>query len=454
MKIAQKYSFKKGAASFYIVAFATLILMIIAISFASVIISEVTRTSNDDLAQSAYDSALAGIEDAKLAFSNYQKCISQGATAKEPVEGNPLDCSAIVWYMENPDCKMVGNILGRRTDDELTEVAIQESNNAGNNMQQFYTCVKIKTELIDYRTTLSPTNQIRVIKAQFAEGTDVTRIKKLRLSWFSDENAKNTNFNYTNFQNGEVTFPITGPVIPKSQPPVISLAMIQTASTFEMEDFDITRGSTTDRGMLFLVPTDDVIAAGKSVENNYSAGYSETNGKNYIDQSGFLKSNDKVTKNLPYAVYCPEDSGNDFACTVDIDLPEPVGGARSSETFFFVVGLPYGEPATDVALEFLCADDDWCSETVIEKIEEDGSITEETTHTNIATLEGVQIEIDSTGRANNLYRRVKSRLQNADAYDLSIMGPLELLGKNDSSNPLLKKNFATTCEWNFPNRGC
>ena len=113
MSNIHRYKFKKGAASFYIVAFATLILMIIAVSFASIIISEMNRTSKDDLAQSAYDSALAGVEDAKLAFSNYKKCIANGATAKEPVSDAPLDCSAIVWYMEHPDCGMVGKILGR-----------------------------------------------------------------------------------------------------------------------------------------------------------------------------------------------------------------------------------------------------------------------------------------------------------------------------------------------------
>ena len=64
--------FRKGAASFYIVAISTLILLIVAMSFAAVIIYEVTRTSNDDLSQSAYDSALAGVEDAKLAFYNYR----------------------------------------------------------------------------------------------------------------------------------------------------------------------------------------------------------------------------------------------------------------------------------------------------------------------------------------------------------------------------------------------
>ena len=62
--------FRTGAASFYIVAFSTLILVIIAASFATAIVSEVMRSSNDDLSQSAYDAALAGVEDAKLAFNN------------------------------------------------------------------------------------------------------------------------------------------------------------------------------------------------------------------------------------------------------------------------------------------------------------------------------------------------------------------------------------------------
>ena len=72
-----KRRIKEGAASFYVVALSTLILMIIATSFAAIIISEVTRTMNDDLSQSAYDSAMAGIEDAKLAFYNYQNCLAQ-----------------------------------------------------------------------------------------------------------------------------------------------------------------------------------------------------------------------------------------------------------------------------------------------------------------------------------------------------------------------------------------
>ena len=86
IKIRKK--FKEGAASFYIVAISTLILVIVAASFAAVIISEVTRTSNDDLAQSAYDAALAGVEDAKLAFYSYQSCLENGS----PIDASGLSC--------------------------------------------------------------------------------------------------------------------------------------------------------------------------------------------------------------------------------------------------------------------------------------------------------------------------------------------------------------------------
>ena len=72
--------FKQGAASFYMVAITTLVLVIIATSFAAVIIAEIARTSNDDLAQSAYDAAMAGVEDARLAYYNYSNCIEKGGS--------------------------------------------------------------------------------------------------------------------------------------------------------------------------------------------------------------------------------------------------------------------------------------------------------------------------------------------------------------------------------------
>ena len=66
--------FKTGVTSIYIVIFSTLLLSVIVVSFISLILSEYSRTVDAKLAQSAYDSALAGVEDAKLALIAYRNC--------------------------------------------------------------------------------------------------------------------------------------------------------------------------------------------------------------------------------------------------------------------------------------------------------------------------------------------------------------------------------------------
>ena len=428
--------FKQGAASFYIVAFSTLILLIVATSFAAIIISEIARTSNDDLSQSAYDSALAGVEDAKLAYFTYQNCVDENV--------NNGDCGQIREYMESTaeqqDCDMVARILGKiGEDDEGGEVLVQESVGVDNNMQQAYTCVKMQTVLRDYRSTLSSSTQTKVVKVKFEEPAKASDINRVKISWY--ETAEG-NYHYTNVSSaGKVVFPKIGSA-EAAAPPTISVAMVQTAGTFSLNDFDVTIGNTTDRGMVYLVPTKNAETASKSVENNYDGVWDGT--ENKVKASSVQKSNDKRAVNLPHVVYCDEDSTAEFACSAIIELPEPVGGARNDNTFMFVVSLPYGKPSTDFALEFLCKDGVTCGKQVVN---DEGETTIE--DAGQAYLDGVQVEVDSTGRANDLYRRIRVRLESeANSSYLSLMGPLELLGDSNNSE-LLKKVDAVTKEWNF-----
>lgn len=431
-----KYKVKKGAASFYIVAFSTLILVIIAISFVAIMISEMTRTSNDDLSQSAYDSALAGVEDATLAFHNYQKCLGKDPT--KPNGDGKITCGEIVYWVQEGECDMVAHILGRIGELESGEVEIRESSTVSNNMSQSYTCAKLETVLSDYRSTLSSSQTSKIVRVKRSDG-GVSDIKKIKISWYSD--ITNSTFRYSNYSSlngGKVLFsPVS--TKPFAMPPTISLTLIQTAKTFSFEDFDKTIGSTTDRGTLFLVPSGDEDAAKKKAGYNYIGAYNSDSGANMIGAAeGFLKSNDKVKDNRPFMVYCPEYSGNEFACSTTIDLPEPVGGVRSDETFAFVVSLPYGRPSTDFALEFYCADGKECAPKSVSGSDDTGDKSQ-------VYLEGTQVKIDSTGRANDLFRRVESRLEPevSDAESTLIQYAITLTGDGD----VLKKQLSVTREW-------
>lgn len=413
--------FKKGAASFYIVAISTLILVIIAASFAAVIISEITRTSNDDLAQSAYDSAMAGVEDAKLAYYNYQNC---KAGAKYD-SNSGIDCETITRWVEDDsegDCDMVANILGRAPDEN--GVLVQEGT-TNNNMQQYYTCVKIKNKTKDILGIVSESNPEYIVRAKF-DGIDVSKIKKVKVQWHADSDGESKEFKYEKLTgDGDGIFGVD-----MVMPAVISVGMIQTSQSFNLSDFDVTVGEQTDRGTVYLVPTDDDNV--EAIEDKFDVA---ENG--YIDKNGFLKSNNKVAKNLPYVVKC--EGTNDYACSVDIEIPDPVGGSRSAETFIFKVSLPYGGPSTKFSLEFYCDNDEVCSEATIDGEKKESSQ---------AILDGVQVSIDSTGKANDLYRRVEVRLEpEMSSYPYPFYA-MQVLGNNSNDSVILKDLYPTS-EYNF-----
>lgn len=441
-----KRKFKKGAASFYIVAFATLILMILALSFTAVIVSEVTRTSNDDLSQSAYDSAMAGVEDAKLAFYNYQNCKAKGvdgSKVKEPKDNSNVSCEDIVWYVEhgltdtasNKKCDMVGHILGRIQKASEGQVEVKEGD-VNNNMQQAYTCTTLNNSLANYSSYV---RNIDVTKLQF-DGVTADQIEEVVIRWGGTESKSSF---LTNLGAGMLTKDMT-------MPPTISFAILQTAKDFSLSDFDVTKGDTTDRGMVYLVPTNKKDLAEDKTYYGVAA-YNGSKKENLIEPGVLLKSNDKTRRNRPYMVYCDVNATSEYLCSARIKLPKPVGGARSDKTFVAVVGNPAMSEDVKYSMEFYCESGARCASK--RKINEDKSDTRD-----IAFLENVQLEIDSTGRANDLFRRIVTRYKSNSDYALSIMGPLELLGDDDglekdfgggNTGGAVDKNKFVTCEANF-----
>lgn len=399
---------KKGAASFYIVAIATLMLLIIVSSFATLIVSEMTRTSNADLSQSAYDAAMAGVEDAKLAYINYMNCKRAGYSASRPESvllSDKVDvaCGKIIAWMESdqssPSCDMVAMMLGRSVvedgagDGVGVGVAINENNtddaSGGNNMQQYYTCVTIDN---------TPTKEVREISAYQTvvfkpvfDGDSYDSINAIKIDW-EENNDKPLNLSVSIVQTGE-----------NSKNDMESFR-------FPSQDEDKYTGTNT--GTVFLEPCQTSDNCNNSVA---------------INAETVMESNDKKPTKEPIKVGCGETD-----CTVIIELPRPYDGGIRSD--FEVVITGYGEASggNEVAIEYCKAavgDDEPC------KRDKNGKI-------SLASVVN-QFVVDSTGRANDLYKRVRVTLDADGGGDSMVKGPL-MLGDGG-----LVKNVKPTVEHDF-----
>lgn len=429
-RIQQK--FKKGVASFYIVAFSTLILVIVSASFATVILSEVTRTANEDLSQSAYDSALAGVEDAKLAFSRYRKCLQD---ISQSFDGVP--CTKIVEWMKNhDDCYMVPKILGKfgpDGTDGVGEVVISDMTTDGGAVtEQAYTCVIMNTVLSDYKSSLSSNNQTRVIKVKMDQNGNANDIEKIRLNWYSTDNDTEPIFsNYRRLEGDDKwrvvfdTLDSSVSSVAAAAPPTLELQIVQTASSFTLDQLmSSSDGNSTDRATLYFVPTDQTVPSG---ENDTFVSI-HNNGTNYVGAGLVANTNNPAVLNKPFLTRCVYDKINEFACSVDIELPAPLGlgGNRNNDTFMLMLGLPYGQPDTDFSLEFICKGTSPCPKVDREGVSE-----------SIAFLD-MQVLVDSTGRANDLYRRVETRLDLSGSATPYPYYALQLFGDDNDDSSLVK----------------
>ena len=392
--------FKQGAASFYIVAIATLILVIMATSFAAIIMSEIARTSNDDLAQSAYDSALAGIEDAKLAYYKYNQCVA---------DRGEDECASQLESLTK-DCDGVARLLGRDQEEDGS-VKIQESASGDSNMDQAYTCVKF--DLPTYYTNVmsgdGSTKTTQVVPISTVDGQDVNDIESIQVSWGKAEASSS------------------------DLPPILEFGIIQASRDFTLDNFTKTYDDQTNRGTLFLEPTTDT--------GNYSVTKS-------IPASELLKSNDKTAYNHTQQVFCDiaaasEGANGGFLCSVNIKLPTPVGRYRDEDSFVVILSML---AADDVPYTFALCKEGGC------EIEKEGDIEDNTVHMDM------QIAVDSTGRANDLYRRVYTTLESSELS--SIKNTTTTTSGSGHANPYyalsaqeIQKIYYSTCETHFGSNG-
>lgn len=471
---------REGAASIYIVIFTTMLLSIIALSFVRIMVSEANQTTNYSLSQSAYNSAMAGVEDAKIALLKYQNCISTNDKIDQIYGSGECQHLRNTFQAKdaNDDCDVVKTALHRPLGDQETLISSSQSNNrfveqTSKAIDQAYTCVKVAIDTDDYISKLNNNNMSKYVPLRALnneKGLNQNHINRMVISWFSDDDASNaTNGNitnyasfvgsdkeYSNIRGSSVTanftktrdnnFSLTentikGFAATGTLPPALKVELFQTSTVFALTQFyEAGNNGQTNRGSIILRPYE-------------ASGDISIIGANY-NESGFVASAMKGN-NVPTDVKCQALKGGSFtsgyACTAEIVIPPVISGryyvdgterswdgrnnyttidspnTRNMATSLLRISNPYGSPETTFEVKlYNCPDND--------KFASKGQCTP-------MQFSGVQSLVDSTGRANDLLRRVETRMEMIDTYFPQPDAELTVMGSSDSK---IEKNYYVT----------
>jgi hypothetical protein len=383
MKTMNTLREQSGAVSIFVVIFAALLITVVTVSFLRIMINDQSQASSNDLSQSAYDSALAGVEDAKRALLWYQEsCNTQGKAVCDTLAGqfNTASC--------NEALSLSGVIApGSETGNgsQVGEIRVQQSTSSADaDLDQAYTCVVMNLETDDYIGNLGA-NQSKLIPLAAKNMDGSTDFDSVTIEWYSAEDMSGgPSGNYA------VTLPTIGNArqLPaqsswsNNRPSILRTQLMQFGDDFTLENFDAMTGSSeSNANTLFLSPTSGVTASSESFTARDTR---------RTDPNGTTSPASSTTTPLP--VQCrTELSQGGYACQLTLTLPQPIGGGE--RTAYLRLTPFYTASHFRVTLE----------------------------KSGLASkFNAVQPEIDATGRANDLFRRVVTRV---DLIDTSFPYP-------------------------------
>ncbi|MEI7918553.1 MAG: hypothetical protein WCH58_04160 [Candidatus Saccharibacteria bacterium] len=358
---------QKGAVSLFVVVFAALLITVVTVSFVRLMIQDQQQATTTDLSQSAYDSAQAGVEDAKRALIRYQNICDSGTDCS----ATSTDYKAITSSNCNDAVKVLKDVSV-----DSSEVKIQ-TGTTGNSLNQAYTCVKIILDTIDYLGTLTAN------ESNFIPLTSVTPFDTVQIQWFSADDISSDKNYVVDLQPVGATPLLAQNSWVSNRPPILRTQFIQFSDAgFKLSDFDNIAAGPSDANTLFLYPY--------GVTGKVSTPIVQTN---------ILTNRDvrKTPTGAPLPIECKGNlSAGGYSCTTKIQLPDPIGGGN--RVSFLRLSTIYNKANYRVTL-----------------INSAAAPCTTSTDPSCVKFSAVQPEVDSTGRANDLFRRVSTRVELTDA---------------------------------------
>lgn len=350
-----------GAVSIFVVIFSALLITTVVIGFIRLMIQNQQQATTADLSQSALDSAQAGVEDAKRALVRYRDYCLGSAAAAATNECTMLDRA----LRDGANCDTIqqSGIAGSIGDKEI--IVRQNESEADGVLQQAYTCVKIQLNTSDYIGSL-PVAASRMIPLK---GTN--DFNQVEIEWYSQSDLKDSGG--SDDKEKKVALSI-GSELPKrkdwaaNRPAMLRVQLIQFGSSFELSDFDKKDDGASNAYTLFLNPSE---VGRESLSFTDDARMSATTGalqQIACDRDFSTATTDKL-----------------YACRATIALPNAIGQDDLKRTAFLRINGLYNDK-TSFRVKLA-------------------------NRNNAVTFNSVQPVVDSTGRANDLFRRVQSRIE-------------------------------------------
>lgn len=349
-----------GMVSIFIVIFSALLITIVAVAFIRVMIQEQDRATTNDLSKSALDSAYAGVEDAKRALVQYKKNCGEEASTSECVRllnaFNASECNTL---------QRIGTVSGKPGD---KEVQVQQHPD-DTKLDQAYTCVKIALDTDDYVGSITPdTSRLIHLKSEEA-------FSKITVEWYSQKDLQESLGGSATgtidlYSGAQIPPPL--PKLsdwPQNRPALLRLQLLQVGESFRLSDFNKNDDQNRSNASLFLYPA--------------SFGDTETSFSSDTRLSSTTSSFRVVSCNPNFSSAGDESN---YACKLTITIPNPVGANDDSRR--------------DVYLRV----------SELYNISTSFRVTMQDDSANTVKFKAVQPAVDSTGRANDLFRRINSRV--------------------------------------------
>jgi hypothetical protein len=332
---------------------------IVTVSFVQLMLRDQQQATSGDLSQSAYDSAQAGVEDAKRLLLLNQSC--QNGTAPGTV-----DCAAVAASLtplagqSQTACDTLAKagIVGQTNNETIIQKNESDTNSAS--LNQAYTCVKIGVDTDDYKNSLS-VNGSGIVPIR-----GVSSFDSIEVSWFSADDVSSS------ATDPSIGFPTTGanvnlPPVGDSwkanYPALMRVQLMQTGSSFKLSDFDDSQaGNKSDANTLFLYPS--------------------ATGLSNLD---FALDARRSPTGTPHQVRCNASFvAGEYACQTTISLPSPIDGNVANRDAYLHLTSLYNGAHYRIRLK-------------------NGA--------SYVQFNQVQPIVDATGRADNVFRRVQARVE-------------------------------------------